>query len=200
MVRKIITYALLGLVALFVGGLVCSKDFRDECRIMWAVFTRNQVAKLEAQLDQGELALMRVDEAKAKAEQRLRTIRALQMDVEVNLRRTKEKAEDYRRSGKEDLALRNDEQARFMQHQLDSYVGSTERIARKLEEVKTIRMRAREDVRLARERIAILETAKSALDEEGMADMLQKAEQNISNLQSHCNKLAAEVEVLNMEE
>ena len=79
-------------------------------------------------------------------------------------------------------------------------MGSTERIARKLEEVKTIRMRAREDVRLARERIAILETSKSALDEEGMADMLQKAEQNISNLQSHCNKLAAEVEVLNMEE
>lgn len=200
MIGKIIKYTLLAVVVLFAGTLIFSEETRMDFKVMWASFTKNQVAKLEVQLDQGELALTRYDEAKRKAEQRLVTISRLQKDLQLQATRTKDIIEDYRREGKEDLIARNEDQLVFIQNQQEMYKQSQERIAASLERVKSIRIRAKEDIRLARDRIAILSTAKEALDEHGIAQMLEKAEQNVVSLQTQCNKLEAEVEVLNMEE
>lgn len=200
MIGKIIKYTLLAVVVLFAGTLIFSEETRMDFKVMWASFTKNQVAKLEVQLDQGELALTRYDEAKRKAEQRLVTISRLQKDLQLQATRTKDIIEDYRREGKEDLIARNEEQLVFIQNQQEMYKQSQERIAASLERVKSIRIRAKEDIRLARDRIAILSTAKEALDEHGITQMLEKAEQNVVSLQTQCNKLEAEVEVLNMEE
>lgn len=200
MIAKIIKYAILALVLALVSGLAFSPNFRGELRIMGAVLTNNSVARLEAQLDQGELALLRYDEAKDKAERKLATMLRTQKDLNFNIARKQEKVADYREQGREDLAMRNEEQIRIMQQQLEMFAKSTERMQSSLERIKLIRSRAREDIRLVRERIAILSTAKEALDDQGMAELLEKAEQNVSSLQSQCNKLAAEVEVLNMDE
>lgn len=200
MIAKIIKYAILALVLALVCGLAFSPNFRGELRIMGAVLTNNSVAKLEAQLDQGELALLRYDEAKDKAERKLATMLRTQKDLNFNIARKQEKVADYREQGREDLAMRNEEQIRIMQQQLEMFAKSTERMQASLERIKLIRSRAREDIGLVRERIAILSTAKEALDDQGMTELLEKAEQNVSSLQSQCSKLAAEVEVLNMDE
>lgn len=200
MIAKIIKYAILALVLALVCGLAFSPNFRGELRIMGAVLTNNSVAKLEAQLDQGELALLRYDEAKDKAERKLATMLRTQKDLNFNIARKQEKVADYREQGREDLAMRNEEQIRIMQQQLEMFAKSTERMQSSLERIKLIRSRAREDIGLVRERIAILSTAKEALDDQGMTELLEKAEQNVSSLQSQCSKLAAEVEVLNMDE
>ncbi len=200
MIAKIIKYAILALVLALICGLAFSPNFRSELRIMGAVLTNNSVAKLEAQLDQGELALLRYDEAKDKAERKLATMLRTQKDLNFNIARKQEKVADYREQGREDLAMRNEEQIRIMQQQLEMFAKSTERMQSSLERIKLIRSRAREDIGLVRERIAILSTAKEALDDQGMTELLEKAEQNVSSLQSQCSKLAAEVEVLNMDE
>ena len=200
MIAKIIKYTILALVLALGGGIAFSPNFRGELRIMSAALTNNSVAKLEAQLDQGELALLRYDEAKNKAEKRLSTMLRTQRDLQMNIARKQEKVADYREQGREDLAMRNEEQINIMQQQLEMFSKSTEKLKSSLERISLIRSRAREDVQLVRERIAILSTAKEALDDQGMIELLEKAEQNVTSLQNQCNKLAAEVEVLNMDE
>ena len=116
------------------------------------------------------------------------------------MRRAQEKASDYRNQGKEELALRNDEQAAFYENQLVGYEKSIESRTNKLQELRTIRERAREDVRLARERIAMLKATRDALDDAEQEEMLEKANKNVQNLQSHCNKLSAEIDILNIED
>ena len=200
MIGKIIKYSLMTMVVLFAGTLIFSEETRTDLKNIWYTFTKNQVGRLESKVNQGELALMRYDEAKRKAEQRLITITRLQKDLQMKAARTKELIEDYRSQGKEDLIARNEEQLNFIQNQQEMYKQSEERIRASLGRVKTVRTRAREDIRLARDRIAILNTAKEALDNQDMEQLLAKAEQNVSSLQSQCSKLEAEVEVLNMEE
>lgn len=200
MIAKIIKYTILALVLALGAGIAFSPDFRGELRIMGAALTNNSVAKLEAQLDQGELALLRYDEAKNKAEKKLSTMLRTLKDLQMNIARKQEKVADYREQGREDLAMRNEEQINIMQQQLEMFSKSTEKLQSSLERISLIRSRAREDVQLIRERIAILSTAKEALDDQGMTELLEKAEQNVSSLQNQCNKLAAEVEVLNMDE
>lgn len=200
MIAKIIKYTILALVLALGAGIAFSPDFRGELRIMGAALTNNSVAKLEAQLDQGELALLRYDEAKNKAEKRLSTMLRTQRDLQMNIARKQEKVADYREQGREDLAMRNEEQINILQQQLEMFSKSTEKLKSSLERISLIRSRAREDVQLVRERIAILSTAKEALDDQGMIELLEKAEQNVTSLQNQCNKLAAEVEVLNMDE
>lgn len=200
MIAKIIKYALLTLAVLVGAVLIFSEEARTDLMAIAGVAAKSQVAKLEAQVDQGELALTRYDEAKRKAEQRLVTISRLEKDLEMQVVRTKDLIEDYRQDGKADLVARNESQLSFIQSQQEMYKQSKARIVTSLERVKSIRIRAREDIRLARERIAILATAKEALDEQGIAQLLEKAEQNVISLQTQCNKLEAEVEVLNLEE
>lgn len=200
MIAKIIKYTILALVLALGGGIAFSPNFRGELRIMGATLTNNSVAKLEAQMDQGELALLRYDEAKNKAEKKLSTGLRTLMDLKNNIARKQEKVADYRAQGREDLAMRNEEEINILQRQVEMLSKSNKRLQSSLERISLIRSRAREDVQLIRERIAILSTAKEALDDQGMTELLEKAEQNVISLQNQCNKLAAEVEVLNMDE
>lgn len=179
--------------------LACSPEVRTELGIVFKVATGQSVAALETKLDQGTLALQRFDTEYAKAEQKLVTLKHLQLDAQLCLRRAREIATDYRNQGKEELALRNDEQSDFYEKQLAGYEKSIESRTKKLQELRTIRERAREDVRLARERIAMLKATKDALDDSGQEEMLEKASENVRNLQSSCNELSAGIDVLNME-
>ena len=181
-------------------ALVCSPAARTELGIICKVVTGQSVSALESKLDQGTLALQRFDTEYVKAEQKLVALKHLQLDAKLCLRRAQEKATDYRNQGKEELALRNDEQASFYEKQLVGYEKSIESRTKKLQELRTIRERAREDVRLARERIAMLKATKDALDDSGQEEMLEKASENVRNLQSNCNRLSAEIDILNIED
>ncbi len=200
MLKKIIRYTLVGCAVFVVLLLMFSPGFRTETRIMFQVVTGQTVAALETQLDQGNLALKRFDEAYAKAEQRLISLKHLQLDAQLCCRRAQERAADYRRRGKEELAVRNDDQVAFYEKQQVGYAKSIASRTQKLEELRNVRERAREDVRLARERIAMLKATRDALDNSGQEEMLEKANENVEALQSKCNKLSAEIEILNMEE
>ena len=200
MVGKIVKYTLCALGVCLAALMLFSPKFRSELPVLWAAASGSVVDKLEAQLEQGAVALARFDEEYAKAEQKLVTLRHLRLDAEHSEQRARETAEQYRRQGKEELAQRNEEQADFFEKQRSSYDASIQKRSEGLVELKRIRELAREDVRLARERIAMLHATRDAMDNSGQEETLEKAQQNIRSLQSHCNRLSAEIEVIQLTE
>lgn len=201
MTSNIIKYALCGIAALVLLLLIFSSGFRTETEIIVKTAAGQGVEALESRLDQGRLALQKFDAEYAKAEQKLISMKHLQLDAQLCMRRAREKAAAYRAQGKEELALRNDEQGAFYQKQLANYEKSIPARTAKLQELSSIRELTKEDVRLARERIAILKATRDTLnDQSGQEEMIEKANGNIANLQSYCNQLSAEIDVLNMEE
>ena len=46
----------------------------------------------------------------------------------------------------------------------------------------------------------MLKATRDALDDAEQEEMLEKANKNVQNLQSHCNKLSAEIDILNIED
>ena len=198
MSANFVKYVLIGLGVFVASLLLFSPKFRSELPIIWTTVSGNVVDKMEARLDQGTLALVRFDEEYAKAEQKLISLKHLRLDAQHSLQRAQENAAQYRNQGKEDLARRNDEQAAFFEKQVSDYDVTINKRSAKLVELKHIRELAREDVRLARERIAMLQATRDAMDSSGQEEMLQKAQENINNLQSHCNRLSAEIEVIKL--
>lgn len=200
MIRKIIVRTFWVIIIAMGITIACSPKMRESIRAVWLTFTGDAVDLLESQFDQGELALQRFDSEYIKAQQKLATLKTLQAESKMSMRRAQEKAADYRRSGKEDLALRNDEQVAFFQKQMEGYENTIASRAAKLVELKVLRERAQEDVRLARERIAILRATRDALDSEQQQENLARAQENINNLQSRCARLSAEIDVINLTE
>lgn len=200
MIAKYIKYGVVTLLTVLLGSLACSENLRYEATLLWTVVTGDAVDKLELQVDQGTLALQRFDNAYVRAQQNLSQLQHVYRDTQLSITRSRERARDFRAQGKEDLAQRNDEQADIYAEQLSALEQNIERRSAKLIELKSRRERAREDVRLARERIAMLVATRDALDQSGMQETLERAEQNVRNLQSNCNKLSAEIDVLNLTE
>ena len=196
MSANFVKYVLIGLGVFVASLLLFSPKFRSELPIIWTIVSGSVVDKMEAKLDQGTLALVRFDEEYTKAEQKLISLRHLKLDAQYSLQRAQEKATQYRSQGKEDLARRNDEQVAFFAKQVEDYDVTIAKRSEKLLELKHIRELAREDVRLAQERIAMLQAMRNAMDSSGQEEMLQKAQENINNLQGHCNRLRAEIEVI----
>ena len=200
MIRKIIIRTIVGIVIAMGITIACSPKLRENVRVIWITFTGDAVDLLEEHFDQGELALQRFDSEYLKAQRKLTTLKSLQIESQMSMRRAQEKAADYRRNGKEDLALRNDEQVEFFKSRMEGYEKTIATRSAKLVELKTLRERAREDVRLARERIAILRATRDALDDEQQQDNIARAQENINNLQSCCARLSAEIDVINLTE
>lgn len=200
MIRKIIVRTFWVIIIAMGITIACSPKMRESMRAIWLTFTGDAVDLLESQFDQGELALQRFDSEYIKAQQKLATLKTLQAESKLSMRRAQERAADYRRAGKEDLALRNDEQIAFFQKQMEGYENTIASRTAKLIELKALRERAQEDVRLARERIAILRATRDALDSEQQQENLARAQENINNLQSHCARLSAEIDVINLTE
>lgn len=198
MITKIIKYSLLALVVLIAGVLIFSPDTRQQLALLISVGKQSSIELLEKRLDQGALALQRFDKEYTKAQQKLATLKSLKMDAQLSVRRAEEKSAEFRRLGKEELAARNAEQVSFFKAQLEGYDKSIASRSVKLMELKSMREKAREDVRLARERIAMLKATRDALDDEQQQQELERAQQNIYNLQSYCNRLTAEIEVINI--
>ena len=200
MIRKIIVRTFWVIIIATGITIACSPKMRESMRAIWLTFTGDAVDLLESQFDQGELALQRFDSEYIKAQQKLATLKTLQAESKLSMRRAQERAADYRRAGKEDLALRNDEQVAFFQKQMEGYENTIASRTAKLIELKALRERAQEDVRLARDRIAILRATRDALDSEQQQENLARAQENINNLQSHCARLSAEIDVINLTE
>lgn len=198
MLKKIIIYSIAALLLLFVGTIICSAEYRSDVKILWYSFVGDKVSRMEAQVDQGTLALARYDQAYNTAYNKLTALMGAQADAGVGARRFREAAETQRREGREDLALRSEEQAAFFESKQEAVKNSIEKRKAKLQELKMIRERAYQDVRFARQRIAMMQTMRDSLDDAGMQDVLDKAEQNVANLQSNCNRLNAEIDVLLM--
>lgn len=161
---------------------------------------KSLLEKVEDQADQGNLALEQVDTAYRKAAQKLAALKALKLDARVSLQQAETRAADYERKEKLDLASGNREQAEFFRAQYENYDRAIVSRTRKLQEIGVLRSRAREDVRLAREKIAYLKATKDALDDEGGREILERAGQLIGRMRQTCNRMQAEMEVMNMEE
>lgn len=198
MLKKIIIYSIAALLLLFVGTIICSAEYRSDVKILWYSFVGDKISRMEAQVDQGTLALARYDQAYNTAYNKLTALMGAQADAGVGVRRFREAAEAQRQEGREDLALRSEEQAAFFESKQEAVKNSIEKRKTKLEELKKLRERAYQDVRFARQRIAMMQTMRDSLDDAGMQDVLDKAEQNVANLQSNCNRLNAEIDVLLM--
>ncbi|MBE6419950.1 MAG: hypothetical protein E7031_07425 [Akkermansiaceae bacterium] len=196
--KKIIGYIAGGIALLFVAGLIFSEEFRMEMKLIWITVTGSTIDKLELQLDQGELALSRYDQAVRLQQNKLAKLYGVIKDAEMGEKKNKEKAADYRKEGKEDLALRHEEAAKKCREQANLAGSKVEKMEESLKKVKNLRERARADVNIARQNIATLKTMEDALDDSGIQELLDKAEQNVTNLQSQCNQIEAEIEVLSL--
>lgn len=196
--KQIIKYVVGGIVLLFVAGLIFSPSFRMEMKLIWTVVVGNAVDKLEAQLDQGELALAKYDQAYALQKSKLQKLIGVKKDAELAKKKELEKADDYRKKGKEDLALRCENSAKDWKARYDQADETAKKMEPKLQEVETLRERAYEDVRIARQHIATLKAMSDAMDDEEVQKLMDEAEQNVTNLQSHCNSLEAQIEVLQL--
>jgi hypothetical protein len=196
--KQIIKYVAGGIVLLFVAGLIFSPSFRMEMKLIWTAMVGNAVDKLEAQLDQGELALAKYDQAYALQKSKLQKLIGVKKDAELAEKKELEKADDYRKKGKEDLALRCENSAKDWKARYDQADETAKKMEPKLQEVETLRERAYEDVRIARQHIATLKAMSDAMDDEEVQKLMDEAEQNVTNLQSHCNSLEAQIEVLQL--
>lgn len=196
--KQIIKYVVGGIVLLFVAGLIFSPSFRMEMKLIWTAMVGNAVDKLEAQLDQGELALAKYDQAYALQKSKLQKLIGVKKDAELAEKKELKKADDYRKKGKEDLALRCENSAKDWKARYDQADETAKKMEPKLQEVETLRERAYEDVRIARQHIATLKAMSDAMDDEEVQKLMDEAEQNVTNLQSHCNSLEAQIEVLQL--
>lgn len=196
--KQIIKYVVSGIVLLFVAGLIFSPSFRMEMKLIWTAMVGNAVDKLEAQLDQGELALAKYDQAYALQKSKLQKLIGVKKDAELAEKKELKKADDYRKKGKEDLALRCENSAKDWKARYDQADETAKKMEPKLQEVETLRERAYEDVRIARQHIATLKAMSDAMDDEEVQKLMDEAEQNVTNLQSHCNSLEAQIEVLQL--
>lgn len=197
-IKKYIKYGLIGILAIFAMLVAFNEEARNSLSAIFNAGSRSIVKKMESQVDQGELALEYFDKEYRKAKQKLVSLRALKLDTKASLEQSRERVGDYARQGKEDLALKNREQVEFLQSRYNSYDKSITSRENRLRELETLRSRAREDVRLIREKISFLKAAKEALDDEGSQEMIEHAQSLINNLNSSCNKLRAEIEVINI--
>lgn len=197
---KIIKYIISLVAAAVLLTLVCSANLRNELVAIWVAATGDAVDKLELQADQGSLALQHFDSVFKDEQQRLRIWTQTSKDNLQSMRAAKARAAALRAQGKENMAIQNDEAAAYYEGRVEFYEQKVQHHEAKLIELKGVRECAREEVRLLRERIAILSSTREALDSQDMQEMLDRAEQNVRNLQRSCNKLSAEIEVLSLTE
>lgn len=196
--KKLIKYAVSGVVALFLLMMAASNDFRSSMHLCFVALTGDAVDRIELQVDQGSLALQRFDNEYARAQQKLVQLKALSRDYQLDIRRSQARAKDFRAEGKEELAGSNDDHVTFLTQRLTECDASIERQSAELIELKSEREKARETVRILRERIALMKAERDALDKEGSKETLQRAEQNVENLKKSCNELTSRIEVINM--
>lgn len=194
--KRMIKYTVAGALAALVLTFACSEELRNEAAVMWVAATGDIVDRFELELNQGTLALQRYDNAFIKEQQKLTRLKAVHRDNLLSADVKRERARSWRAQGKEDLALRDEAAAALYAEHATACEKSIEKRTAQLIELKALRERARLDVGNARELIAILAATQDALDQEGRQETLDRAEQNIRNLQSYCNRLQAGVEVL----
>ncbi len=198
--KKIITCLLATVAVLSMVWVLLPQSARMSIVAVLRVGGMGIVAEIEKQVDEGQLALEHVDAAYRQAEQKLIQLKALKMDAAVSLEQAENRVADYEKRGRTDLAAKNRQQVDFFRKQFEGYDRSIVSRTQKLEEIGVLRSRAREDVRLVREKVAYLRATRDALDSEGQRETLEHVDQLINQMHQSCNRLTAEVEVLNMEE
>ncbi len=198
--KKILTGIVVAVAALGFIWLLLPENTQMSLITVFKVGSEGVVARLEKQVDQGQLALEHVDAAYRKAEQNLVKLKALRLDAKASLQQAETRVKDYEKKGRADLAARNQSQVEFFRTQYEGYERSIASRTQRLQEISVLRSRAREDVRLVREKIAYLKATRDALDTEGQQEMLDHADQLINQMHQSCNRLTAEVEVLNMQD
>ncbi len=198
--KKIITCIVALAAVLGVVWVLLPSDAKQSLAAVIRVGGRSVISEIEKQVDQGQLALEHVDAAYRHAEMKLIQLKALKSDAGVSLQQAENRVADYEKRGRSDLAAKNRDQVEFFRKQFEGYDRSIASRTQKLQEIGVLRSRAREDVRLVREKIAYLKATRDALDSEGQQEMLDHVEQLINQMHHSCNRLTAEVEVLNMEE
>lgn len=133
MLKKIITYSVAGFVLLFAATIVFSPEYRSDVKVIWYTFVGDKIALMETQVNQGDMALKRYDQVFNTAYNKLTTLVGTQADCKVSARRFREMAETQRRQGREDLAIRSEEQALFFETKLETIANSIEKRKKKLE-------------------------------------------------------------------
>ncbi len=196
LLQKYMKYVAYAALILFLSGLLFSPSFRTDVKMWTAVVFSDAVGRMEAQVDQGELALKRYENIYIKEMEKVQILHKVIKDYQVSLDREVEAVAQCEREGREDLATMHRKQVDFLKQKLEMAERRGVRKLESLRNIKTICERGKLDVTLAKERIALLAASREVMDDAGMEEELAKAEKNISNMKSSCNKLEAEVEIL----
>lgn len=196
LLQKYMKYVAYSALILFLSGLLFSPRFRSDVKMWTAVVFSDAVGRMEAQVDQGELALKRYENIYIKEMEKVQILHKVIKDYQVSLDREEEAVVQCEREGRDDLASLHRKQVDFLKQKLEMTEKRGVRKLESLRKIKTICERGKLDVTLAKERIALLAASREVMDDAGMEEELAKAEKNISNLKSSCNKLEAEVEIL----
>lgn len=205
MIGKIIKYTVSLVLGLLLVAIICSPKIRTalgnalaDTETIIGVGVDSTLKKMEGQVDQGELALARFDEIYSTQKNKLATLKGNQRDCMLAIQRIKERSESMRRMGKTHLESRSESEIAFYQERYDKLSRTIELREPKLKEVKRLREITYEDVRNARYRINMLKANRDAMDDEDLQRELDRAQENVANLQAQCNRLHSEVEVLEL--
>lgn len=200
MMKKAIKYILIVLVIGLAAQLTFNPSFRDSVVDTWYSLVLRDVDKLNYSVDRGDRALAVFDQQYKTASQKLVSLKALRDDSAMRIKQRKEQVDSSRKQGKEDLALRYEEQVSFYEKQLQNYDISIQKRTEKLIELNKKRELARADVEMARERINTLRATRDAMSQEDAYALMNEAKGYIDSLQMHSNELTAGIEVLMMED
>lgn len=205
MIGKVMKYTVGILLGLLLVVIICSPKIRtalgnalEDTETIIEVGVDSSLKKMENQVDQGELALARFDEIYSTQKNKLASLKGIQKDCQLAIRRIKERSESMRRMGKTHQDSRSEEEIAFYQERYDKVVRTIELREPKLKEVKRLCEIAYEDVRNARHRINMLKATRDSMDDEELQRALDRASENVAHLQNQCNRLHSEVEVLEL--
>ena len=193
MLKSTIKYTLLIAGGLFAGAIAFSPDFRTEISQLFSVLSHDAISKLEAKADQGELALTRYEQAYREQANKLASTIHNRDEALSEIRRAKARAEEFRAAGKETRAMLNERDVATQQKRHERACRQIEKRGPRLKIIHEKMEIAREEVRILRKNIEELRSMRDAMDNTGLQDLLDKAEQNVANLNSQCISINAEI-------
>lgn len=187
------------IVALAIAaGLIFSPRLRESVMCVFMSAHDSAIAKLEAQADDGDLALSRYEQAYREQANKLSNTIRLRDNAAYEIERAQRRANEFRASGKETQALLNEKDIERQKRQHERACRRIEKLGPGVKKLREKMEIAREEVRIMRKNIIELSSMRNAMDDSGLQEILDKADLSIANLNSQLNAINAEIEVLEL--
>lgn len=198
MIQNIIKKAICIAVLIIAAGLILSPRLRESVMCLFMSAHETAIAKLEAQANDGDMALSRYEQAYREQANKLSSTIRLRDNAVYEIERAQRRAEEFRAAGKETQALLNERDVERQKRQHERACRRIEKLAPGVKKLREKMEIAREEVRIMRKNIIELSSMRDAMDDSGLQELLDKADQNIANLNSQLNAINAEIEVLEL--